>query len=348
VQRRPEATFVRIKAAGDTTNGPRRVLSMLGFSCRVLLATMRRPPAGVRRPDVVMGSSPHPFGALSAYLLARRYRVPFVLEVRDLWPDSLIDLLSLRTSHPLIRALRRLEVLLYRRASAIVGVLPGVGDHVRSLVPDAPPVTWVPNGVLSVGDASSDVSGDRGPGFTVLYAGAHGVPNSLRTLLDAAELIQAGDRERSAAERIRFVLVLLEYARLKGLTNVEFRPAVPKGEIPGVLARADVLAITWLDRPLYRHGISPNKLFDYFASGRPVVMALSSEHDPVSAAGAGLTVPAEDVFALAAAIGRLRDMPASERDALGASGRAFVARHHDIGELAKTLAGALEGALAGH
>jgi glycosyltransferase involved in cell wall biosynthesis len=119
------------------------------------------------------------------------------------------------------------------------------------------------------------------------------------------------------------------------LENVEFRAAVPSPEVPSLLSSADVLAITWLDRPLYNFGISPNKLFDYFAAGRPVLMALNSPHDPVSDADAGMTVPAEDPQAFAEAVLQLRAAGRDERIRMGLNGRRSVEDHYDIAELGK-------------
>jgi glycosyltransferase involved in cell wall biosynthesis len=340
VERLPEATFVRIKTATHVTNGVRRMISMVVFSLRVLVRCTRRKSEGIPRPDVVLGSSPHPFGAIAAYLLARAYHVPFVLEVRDLWPDSLIELLDLRETNPAIRALRAIEVFLYKRASAIIGVLPGVEDHVRSLVPDAAPVHWVPNGVdLSVlPDVQSPTQHED---FTVLYAGAHGVPNSLEILLEAAKLVQLHEERLPRPTRTTFVLIgdgkekvnLIATAARLELANVKFRDAVPSTEVPGILASADVLVTLWLDRPLYRYGVSPNKLFDYFAAGRPVVLALSSPYDDVSTACAGITVPPEDPRALADAVLELRRIGRDERIRLGLNGRRFVEEQHDMAEL---------------
>lgn len=345
VERLPEATFVRIRTAAEVKNGVGRIVSTFVFSLRVILRSIRRRRIGISKPDVVLGPSPHLFGPVAAYVLARAYRVPFVLEVGDLWPDTLIELLGVKESHPFIRVLRMIEVFLYKRATAIIGVLPGVEDHVRSLVPDAGPVYWIPNGVdLSVtGSVEPPAKHD---GFTVIYAGAHGIPNALDTMLDAAKIVQHNEEDLPARARTNFVFVgegkekdnLIATSVQLGLDNVEFRSAVQSAQIPALLSSADALAITWHDRPLYRHGISPNKLFDYFAAGRPVVMALSSPHDPVSSAHAGITVPAENPQAFAEAIMELRAMKREDRVQLGLNGRKFVEEHHDIADLAMKFA----------
>ena len=349
VERLPEATFVRIRTSAVMTNGIRRIVSNVTFTLRAALRSTRRRRLGVAKPDVVIGPSPHLFGPLGAYAVARAYRVPFVLEVDDLWPDTLIDLLGVKESHPFIRVLRMIEVFLYKRASAIIGVLPGVEDHVRSLAPDAGPVYWIPNGVdvSAIPPVQPLVKRD---GFMVLYAGAHGVPNALDSMLQAARIVQRREEDMLPATRTTFVLVgegkekahLIETAARLGLTNVEFRAAVPSTQVPALLSSADALAITWLDRPLYRHGISPNKLYDYFGAGRPVVMALSSPHDPVSSAHAGITVPAENPQAFADAVLDLRAMSPQDRIRLGLNGRKFVEEHHNVADLAAKFASVLD------
>ncbi|WP_240977187.1 glycosyltransferase [Knoellia koreensis] len=178
-----------------------------------------------------------------------------------------------------------------------------------------------------------------------MYAGAHGVANNLDNLLRAAALVQTAESSLTPSQQTRFLLVgdgknkaaLMALAAELGLSNTEFRPAVPKAAVHGTLQSADVLALPVPDKAIYRHGISPNKLFDYFAAGRPVVIALHSEHDPVRAAGAGVTVQPDQPEAMADAILKLRALDPADRTAMGMSGRDFVAANHNIDHLALSL-----------
>jgi glycosyltransferase involved in cell wall biosynthesis len=292
---------------------------------------------------VIVGSSPHLFTALVGWRLARRFGVPFVMEVRDLWPETFVGFGFWSARHPIVRVLRRLERFLYRRADRIVVLMPEAWRYITRLAGVAEEkVVWIPNGACAAAD---EIGGaDSGPRpFTVLYMGAHGRANVLDDLLTAARALQ--DR----GSEVRFVLVgggkekerLVERARELALRNLEFRDPVPRTEVEATLAQADALVALLEDTPLYQYGISLNKLFDYMAAGKPVVLAGDVAHNYVELAGCGVTVRPRDPEALARAIADLAAMPAEARRTMGARGRAYVRRHHDWDLLADRLAGVL-------
>lgn len=311
-------------------NGLARVLGMLEFSLRVLWRGSRRSNP---RPDVVLGSSPNLFAALCAYALARRWRARFILEIRDIWPASVIELMGVKTSHPFIVLLAAIERFLYRRSDHIVGLMDGLDTHVSDVIgPAHPPVAWIPNGVdLALHGGGDKVLRPDGV-FVLVYAGAHGVPNSLDTAIDAMAAL--------AGRPIELHLygngVLKDTLRHSAahLPSVVFHDAVPKPEIARVLRQASALVICWKDSPLYAKGVSANKLFDYLASARPIVQSYSGANDIVAASRAGTTVPAEDPTALAKAIAELADLSATELDEMGAHGRTWVEEHRSIRSLA--------------
>ena len=160
--------------------------------------------------------------------------------------------------------------------------------------------------------------------FVVGYAGTHGISNALETLLEAAA--------RLRGQPVAFVLVgggpdkpaLLRQAIELGLENVHFFDPVPKAQVPALLARFDLAYIGWRRQPLYRFGISPNKLIDYMMAGRPVLQAIEAGNDPVGEARCGLTVAAENPHAVADAIRTLLAMTPATRDAMGRNGTRFV------------------------
>lgn len=313
-------------------NGPRRFMNMLAFARQV-----ERLPDGLlgAKPDVVIGSSPQPFAALAAERWARARGVPFVLEVRDLWPQTLVDLGRMSPAHPVVLALTAVERKLYRRARRIISLLSGAGEHMAVKGADPAKVAWIPNGVdLDMVPYRPADSGER---FTIIYAGAHGLSSNLDSVIAAAcRLREAGWADRL---RIRFIgdgpekPRLREWAEREGLTFVHFEPPVPKGEIFSVLQEADAFVIATQNTDLYRWGYSPNKLFDYLAVGRPIICALRSPYDAVTEAGAGVTVPPDDPEAMAAAIVQLAEAPPEARRAMGERGRAYAETHHSFGIL---------------
>jgi glycosyltransferase involved in cell wall biosynthesis len=336
-------------------NGVGRMINMLGYAWSALRAGLRPSRNGLPAPDVVIGSSPQPFAALAGWLIARRHRVPFVLEIRDLWPESLVAILGVRRYHPIVLLLGAIEKFLYARSDRIVGVLDGVADHVAMRVGrKAPQTTWIPNGVALDVMPEATPLGEPGAEFHVVYAGAHGPPNSLDTLLRAAELLEAEEAADPDAPAFRFDLYgdgavkseLTAYAERHGLRSVHFHDPVPKDEVFRILAGADAVVLLLPRLYLWRFGISPNKIVDYLAAGRPVILAVDSPGDPVTRAGAGIKATAQDPADLAAKIRRMAALPIEERRAMGERGRAYVREHHDMPILARRLAEVIRDVIA--
>lgn len=329
--------FVWLRTPPYPGNTLARMWNMAVFSWRVLLGMGQ---GSLGRPDVVLGSSPHLFGAGAACRLADRHRAPFVLEVRDLWPQSLVDLGNVSAGHPLVRALEWIERSLYRRAARIISLLPGAVEHMVAKGADPAKVVWLPNGIdldLMPAPAPPPENGV----FTVMYAGAHGLANALDSIVDAAGLLQ----REGLGDRLQMRLVgegphkerLQQRARAEGIELLAFEPPVPKRRVFQVLQEADAFIVTLKDSPLYRWGISLNKLYDYLACARPVVFGSGTPYNPVAESGAGITVPPEDAAAMAGAIKQLIATPRGERWEMGRQGRAYVEKHHAFSDLGRRL-----------
>ena len=175
--------------------------------------------------------------------------------------------------------------------------------------------------------------------FKVVYTGAHGVPNGLDVIVEAARLIQ----EKS--ENIHFILIGegTEKSRLKEktqsleLTNITFCEPIPKQAIPSALLAADCLVYSIPAFNIYRFGVSLNKSFDYLASVKPVVMAGNPQNNIVEEANAGIVVEPENPEALAEAIIGISQLPKEKREELGKNGRRYVEQHHSTKILAEKL-----------
>ncbi len=298
----------------------------------------------LREVDLVWGTSPPIFQGVTAWLLARLKRSRFLFEVRDLWPEFAIAVGVLRNPL-LIAASEWLERLLYRQADCVIVNSPGFVEHVRGL--GARRVEMVPNGAdPAMFDADADGADfrhqhDWGDKFVGLYAGAHGMSNDLEVLLDAAALL------RDSA--IQIVLIgdgkdkpgLVSRARDLGLANISFLPAVPKSEMATVLAGADAgIAIL---RPIEAYKTTyPNKVFDYMAAGRPVLLAIDGViREVVEAAGCGLFVEPGDAAAFAEAARALASDRSRAR-AMGMKGKAYLDQHFSREKIAEDLIQVLE------
>lgn len=319
-----------------------RLRNMLTFARR--LAGVWR-MAELPRPEAVVGSSPQPFAAFMAWMLALRYRARFYYEVRDLWPEGLTELGNISPHNPLMLLFRGIERWLSWRARAVITLLPGVKDYFlpRGVKPHK--LVWVPNGIDSELFADAGVPPAR-EGLTLMYFGAHGLANRLQNLLDAMALL-----EREGAPGIALRLVgdgplkakLVAHADALGLKQLRFEDAVPKQQIPVIAAQADAFVFNLADAPVFnKYGISSNKLFDFMAAARPVLFCCRAGNNPVAQARAGITVEPQNPAALAAAIRQLAATSLAERQAMGARGRAHALAHHSFDQLALKFKDVLE------
>jgi len=292
----------------------------------------------IHQVDLVWGTSPPIFQGISAWLLARLKRVPFLFEVRDLWPDFAIAVGVLR-SRLLIRLSRCVERFLYRHADQVVVNSPGYVDHVTQR--GARKVALIPNGSdpdmfdpAATGQAFRELHG-LGGRFLVLYAGAHGMSNDLGVVLAAAELLKddsgvmfvlLGDGKEKAA--------LVSSAQSLSLENVLFLPPLPKNEMAQALAASDACLAILKPIELYKTTY-PNKVFDYMAAGRPVLLAIDGViRTLLESAHAGIFVQPGDPQDLARAVRILRADP-SICHQMGASGRAYIEQHYSRSQIAE-------------
>jgi len=339
--------FVWVHTTPYQRNDWRREWNMAQFMLKAWWLGRKLPRIApeVGRPDVVIGTSPDLLTPLAAFRIASRFSVPFVVEVRDLWPQTILDMGAMSPHHPIIKLLQALERYLYQRAWRIITLLPLAYRYITACGVPLRKIIWLPNGVdlsrFNQGSGSKKTSDS----FCVMYLGAHGQANALDVLLDSAKIVQ--DMRHP---EIRFVLMgdgpekprLMALAQKMELTNLEFRDPVPKTAISEVLSEADTTVFILRDIPLYKYGISLNKLFDYLALGRPLILAGSPSNNAVDDAHCGITVPPKDPQALAEAIISLSEMSVQEREEMGRRGRQYVARHHDISVLAERLERTLE------
>jgi glycosyltransferase involved in cell wall biosynthesis len=329
--------MVWIKTTPYRLNDFRRAINMASFAVLALCAGLVRRPG----PDLVIGVSVHPLAALSGWTLAVVRRSRFFFEETDLWPQTLIDLGLLRAESVIARGLRSLESFLYRHAERIVMLWRDTAPYVESLGGSAAKIVWVPHGVeLSRYEGLVPYDGAPSRPFRVMYLGGFVMSMSLDTILDAASILQKRGRED-----IRFLLVgsgtdrdaVIRKARDSGLSNVEFPPPVPKAEIASVMSLADAFIYGIRDLPLYRYGMSLNKLMDYLAGARPIIYSGNSSYNPIEIASAGYTVPPEDALAVADAVERLVALSPEDRIAMGCRGRDYLLENHDIKALAARL-----------
>ena len=294
----------------------------------------------IRSVDVVMGTSPPIFQAVSAWLIAFIRRKPFLLEIRDLWPEFAIDMGVLK-NRTLIRLSRGLERWLYRRATHILVNSPAYVDYLETHGVPRDKVTLIPNGVdPDMFDPNADGSAVRkefglGGKFVVTYAGALGPANDIDNILRAAVTL-------ADEPDVHFLLVGdgKDRPRLEtsvadlGLQNVTLAGARPKSMMTGVLAASDACVATLMNIPMFKTTY-PNKVFDYMAAGRPTILAIDGViREVIERSNGGLFVPPGDSNALADAARNLNTRRDGARR-MGESARQYVCEHFDRRQHAK-------------
>jgi glycosyltransferase involved in cell wall biosynthesis len=321
----------------------RRTLSYASFLMAIALAAPFLP-----RPDVVVSTSPQLFCGLAGYLVSRAKRTPWVLEIRDLWPEAIRAVGAIR-NRLVIRTLEFLETWSYRKADRVVRVTRAFRDHIEARGAGPGTVAVITNGVdrdlfqaprHDPGlEAELGVSGK----FVVGYFGTLGMAHRLETLIEAARLL------RDEPE-IAFVIVGdgAERTRLErlwnahGLDNVIMLGQQPKERMPGLWGLCDA-AVAHMRKSLLFTTMIPAKMFEAMAMERPIILGFEGEsREIVEEAGCGLGVEPENPDALAAAVRRLAADPALARE-MGSRGRDLVRERYDRRKLTLSFANLLHG-----
>ncbi len=304
----------------------------------------------LKRPDVAVATSPTLFAAMVGAWTGTRYRIPFVMDVRDLWPAIFVELGVLKNPY-LIRFLEMVELALYRRSTRVVtvteafkenltgrGISPG---KVRTITNGADTDFWTPQ-EKPIGLMRDLALEDK---FVVLYIGAHGISHALTKVIEAAALVK--DRRE-----IQFVFVgdgaekpgLMEHAKALGLNNIRFLDPVDKIKVREFYALADVCLVPLRNIPLFKTFI-PSKMFEIMSMARPIIGSVSGEPVEILKKSKGaVVVEPEDSQAIADAVLFLYQNPEVGRK-LGEAGRRFVRAHYSRAALARQYLNVFEEAI---
>jgi glycosyltransferase involved in cell wall biosynthesis len=311
----------------------RRTLNYLSYGVSVSIATLFLP-----RPDVIVSTSPQFFCGLAGLLTKWTKRAPWVLEVRDLWPESIVTVGAMKPGL-IVRALEWLEALAYRKADKIVVVADSFVPHVAKRGGEGK-ITVIKNGanleMFKRPEGDSTVKRDLGleGRFIAAFVGTHGMAHGLDTILDAAELLRSDPR-------IVFMLVgdgakrlSLEQRRADmRLDNVKILGQKPKEAMHGVWAATDASLIVLRRDDLFKK-VLPSKMFEAMAMSRPIILGVEGEaRELLSEAGAGIAITPESASELADAVTRLANNPTLAL-MFGERGEAHVREHYDRARLA--------------
>jgi len=323
--------LIWIKTPPYKGNGFSRVKNMFSFMFSLLRVI---PHLQLQKPDTIVGSSVHLFAVYGAYVLSKKYKAKFIMEVRDLWPKTLIDM-GFSKWHPFIILLGWLEKFLYKRARSIITNLPLAHRYIERFT-DKQKIHWISNGVdLSSVSEQYENKLDNAK-FNVLYAGAHGMANDLERLVEVAYKLKQD-------KTIYFTLIgdgalkasLIQKSETYGLTNIQFLPSVSKDKVQEYLKSADLLYVGLKNLPLYKYGMSMNKVFDYMAAKKPILFVSAIEHNIVDQANCGEVIKTQNLDDTLHAIKRFSTMAKTTLETLGNNGYNFLIKNYDTKVLAQ-------------
>lgn len=326
--------FVWVPSAQYNTSILKRLAATFDFlkqasrAARVMLSE--------ERPDVIVGSSPQLLGAYAAAQIALKEQIPFVAEIRDIWPLSAQQLGNFSNLNPMIMYFKWVEEKIYSAASKIISVLPN-SDSYFSKFRAEHKVSCIPN-FINVTDVPQYQPNTDSENFRFLYLGSFGIANDLETVVKAASILE----HEIGRKDIRICLKgggakkprILELIDQLNVSILSCENPVPKTKVHGTLQAADAFIMPLKKAQVFEYGVSPNKLFDYMLSARPTIFAIETQKDPISLSGGGVCIPSERPREMAKAFVEIADLPADVRHSMGLKAREYALEHHTLAKAA--------------
>ena len=319
------------------------------FSCNIRLIQYGKLVGRGLSFDVVKAASVYQLDNYGAARIARRHSASFVRETRDLWPMTLIEVGGYSTRNPFIRLVQHAEDFGFRNAALVSSTLPGSYEYMQTrglprdkwvYLPQCPPPQHLsPIKTDGIDDLPSRHAEEirrlkKSQHFIIAFTGSFVTASDLPTVIEAAAHL--------VGDRVSFLLVghgpvekrlRARIAELK-LSNVSILPPVPKKLVGSILRNCDAGIQAFTKNPLYKYGISPNKVFEYMSNSLPTILCSEAVQDPISSSGGGIVVPPENPIALAVAVRKMADLPNDELMRIGCRAAEYVAKKHDIDSVA--------------
>lgn len=335
--------YLVVKTPEYHGNGFGRISNILSFLFKLILNTSRI--ADEFKPDVVIASSTFVFDIFPAKRIASLSKAKLVFEVHDLWPLSVIELGGYSKWHPFVMSMQRAENFAYKHADKVVTVLPKALDYMVEHGLKTDKFVYVPNGIVVEdwkieNEIPSEITGlinniKTNNKKIIGYAGNLGIANALSPLIDAMKLLQSEPVELFLIGKGPERDLLIQKVQNFKLENVHFIDAVPKTLIPAILDKLDILYISLQNQPVFRFGISPNKLMDYMMAGKPIIQAIKAGNDITTEANCGISIEPENSEAIANGVKYLLALPEEKLSELGRNGKKYCLSHHDYRILSK-------------
>lgn len=301
------------------------------------------------KPDAIIGSSAHPLAAVLAIQLGKKLRCKAIVEIRDLWPESIVAYEIAGPKNPAVLLLRRLEKWIYKKADAVVFTMEGAYDYIveqgwEKEIPRSK-VHYINNGVdLEAFDYNrehyqvEDTDLDDPNTVKIVYTGSIRKVNNLGVILDAAKEIRD--------PRVKFLIwgdgdelpTLKQRLIAEGITNVVFKGRVGKQYIPSIVSRANLTFFHVDKTPLLKYGLSLNKMFEYLAAGKPIMVDFNSPYNPAAAYHSCIIAENEIVEA----VNSFLEIPSTDYQTLCDNAR-YAGETYDFRVLTEKLVAVIEG-----
>lgn len=327
--------FYWIKTPIYGTTGFSKFYSNLIYTIKILFLSSKL----LGKPDTILVSSMPIFPIISAYYLKKKFKSnKLIIEIRDLWPLTPIYLKGYTKKHPLVKILGWFEKFAYKKSDEIVSLLPNSEPYITSISKEKSKFNYIPNGIdieLIDKDSLPSSISEKIPKnkFIVGYAGTLGMANAMEFLVDVAISLKEKDE-------IHFVIVGDGYLKKQlilqadNIANITFIDKIKKSQVQDMLQYFDICYISRYASPLYKHGVSYNKYFDYMLAKKPILESSELIKDQVEMSKCGIIVEPENMEAAKEGVLTLYNKSKEQLKEMGENGYEFVLKFHDYKYLA--------------
>lgn len=345
--------FIWLKTTAYQANDNKRIKSMLDYSIKAFFKGLKLE----KKPDIVIASSPHLLTGLTGLLLATFHKVPFVFEIRDMWPLVLVELGALTEKSISYKILLFIEKLIYKKADKIITIPAFAYKRLEDLGLNSQKCIPIPNGILN--DESQNIDGNISlPNSLVtifkqchekkiiMYTGSFGGAHDLHSIIHTAKYLK--ENLIDIYNQISIIFIgsgrqeeeIKELALSNQVDNIYFHSPIEKKYIKASLAYADILLMPLANINVFKYGLSPNKLYDYLEASKAILISSPTPNTVVGQIKAGVECQAGQPKELAKAIQLLISLPEEERIAMGQRGKEYVREFHNwdkLGEKVETI-----------
>lgn len=347
--------FVVIRSTKYIGNGRDRIKNMVIFSIN-LMRTAREYARKYGKPDIIIASSVHPFTVFAGEKIAKRFQIPCICEIRDLWPESIFAYYPKIRKKPYAKLLLAGEKRMYKKADAIVMTWAGGAQYIKDMkwskeIPESK-VFHICNGVDLKGFDNNIITHpfyeedllDQNI-FKVVYTGAIRLVNKIDMLVDVAEILEKRGNKKNIkilvwGEGDKAELIKKKIAD-RGIKSIELKGKVAKQNIPSILSQADCCILQYASTELDKFGQSQNKFFEYLASGKPVLMTYTVGYSIIEKYKCGIMLKRQTPEEIADALEKLADQSDEEKKVMAKNAR-LAAEDYDFSVLTEKLISIIE------